>query len=84
MLEITVINSGDHISRENNQDDDLTGAEDPELLSGWNEVEVCGEEVHERPGIHHEHKHAEAVHSHLLPARSRKTWRGQRGRRKRY
>lgn len=34
MLEITVINSGDHISRENNQDDDLTGAEDAELLSG--------------------------------------------------
>lgn len=73
-LEITVINSGDHISRQNNQDYDLTGAEDAELLSGWNEVEVCGEEVHERTGIHHEHKHAEAVHSHLLPARSRKTW----------
>lgn len=35
MLEITVINSGDHISRQNNQDDDdLTGAEDAELLSG--------------------------------------------------
>lgn len=48
----------------------LTSTEDAELLSGGDEVEVCGEEVHERSGIHHEHKHPEAVHSHLLPART--------------
>lgn len=46
----------------------FTGAEDAELLSGRYEVEVCGEEVHKRAGIHHEHEHPEAVHSHLLPA----------------
>ena len=45
----------------------LTGTEDAELLRGRDDVEVGGEEVHERTGVHHEHKHAEAVHTHLLP-----------------
>ena len=28
---------------------------------------MSGEQVHEGPGVQHEHKHAEAVHSHLFP-----------------
>lgn len=51
----------------------LTSAEDAELLRGRHKVEVSGEEIHEGAGIHHEHEHAEAVHSHLLPAKRRKS-----------
>lgn len=50
----------------------LTGTEDAELLSGGYEVEMRGEEVHERTGIHHEHKHTKAIHPNLLPVRRRK------------
>lgn len=47
----------------------LTGTEDAQLLSGRYQVEMCGEEVHERTRIHHEHKHTEAIYPNLLPAR---------------
>lgn len=47
----------------------LTGTEDAKLLSGRYEVEVCGEEVHECTGIHHEHKHTKAIYPNLLPVR---------------
>lgn len=50
----------------------LTGAEDAELLSGRYEVEMGGEEVHERTGIHHEHEHTKAIDPNLLPVRGRK------------
>lgn len=50
----------------------LTGTEDAELLSGGYEVEMRGEEVHERTRIHHEHKHTKAIHPNLLPVRRRK------------
>lgn len=33
---------------------------------------MCGEEVHERTRIHHEHKHPEAIYPNLLPVRRRK------------
>lgn len=53
-------------------DQHLTGTEDPQLLSGRYEVEMCGEEVHERTRIHHEDKHAEAIYPNLLPVRRRR------------
>lgn len=53
-------------------DQHLTGTEDAQLLSGRYEVEMCGEEVHERTRIHHEHKHTEAIYPNLLPVRRRK------------
>ena len=45
----------------------LTGAEDPQLLCGGDDVEVSGEEVDEGARINHKNKHPKSVHSHLLP-----------------